>query len=302
MELPNAESLHWIVTHYADFVAKHGEAIGQPELVQPTGEFFPDEFSYDVQSVARLFERMLSYAPVSDDLEFGLQFVEPAASAEGGCSSGGCSPSSAAGGGGGCATDAVASAGLRDGVLETDEGYVAVVKVDYVRHSTLLTTSLARSIGSIILAEADDDAAEGDLGLMSEIAALASGFGVLLHQGAYVYGKSCGGARVQRATQLSVEELGVALALFMRHHGIKPSQARAHLDTTQRETFDKALEWVDSNDAIVDGLRERPDEIALGFFELEPVRGLFGRVLARQVRKRQDNAETTPLLERAKTR
>ncbi|HWL88569.1 MAG TPA: hypothetical protein VNO21_22350, partial [Polyangiaceae bacterium] len=123
MELPNDDTLHWIVTRYADFVSKHGEAIGQPELVQPNGDFFPDEFACDVQSVARLFERMLSYAPVSDDLEFGLQFVDPPeGSASGGCGSGGC-------GTGACATDTSASMrqGLLRGVVETDEGYVAVV-------------------------------------------------------------------------------------------------------------------------------------------------------------------------------
>jgi len=296
MELPNDDTLHWIVTHYADFVAKHGEAIGQPELVQPTGDFFPDEFSFDVQSVARLFERMLSYAPVSDDLEFGLQFVDPAQSpaAGGSCGTGGCGSGSCATDGGGDARD-----GLRGGVLETDEGYVAVVSVDYVRNATLLTTSLVRSIGAIVLAEAGEEVPESDIGLASEIAAVASGFGVLIHQGSYVYGKSCGGARVQKATQLSVEELGVALALFTRHHEIKASHARGHLDTTQREAFDQALEWVDSNEDIVDGIRERPEEIALGFFEIEPVRGLLGRLLSRQARKRED---LMPLLDRAKTR
>ncbi|WP_394822774.1 hypothetical protein [Pendulispora albinea] len=296
MELPNDDTLNWIVTRYADFVAKHGEAIGQPELVQPTGEFFPDDFAFDVQSVARLFERMLSYAPVSDDLEFGLQFVDSAqASGGGGCSSGGC-------GSGSCATDAGANVrdGLRNGVLETDEGYVAVVNVEYVHNAILLTTSLVRSIGAIVLAEADEEVAESDLGLMSEIAAVASGFGVLLHQGSYVYGKSCGGARVQRATQLSVEELGVALALFTRHHELKASQARGHLDTTQREAFDHALEWVDSNEDIVDGLRERPEEIALGFFEIQPARGLLGRMLSRQPRKR--NEPSMAMLDRAKSR
>jgi len=283
MELPNDETLNWIVTRYADFVAKHGEAIGQPELVLPTGEFFPDEFSFDVQSVARLFERMLSYAPVSDDLEFGLQFLDGEASASGGCGTGGC-------GTGACSTEAGPGRGAGS-MLETDEGYIAILSTAHVHNPTLLTSSLVRSIGAIILAEAGEEVPEAELDLASEIAAVASGFGVLLHQGSYVYGKSCGGARVQKVTQLSVEELGVVLALFTRHHDIKTSQARGHLDTTQREAFDKALEWVDSNEAIVDGLRERPEEIALGFFELSPVRGLLGRLFS-----------STPLLGADKSR
>ncbi len=293
MELPNDDTLHWIVTHYADFVAKHGEAIGQPELVQPTGDFFPDDFAFDVPSVARLFERMLTYAPVSDDLAFGLQFVEAEGSGGGGCGTGGC-------GTGACGTGV--GDGLGSGVMETDEGYVAVLSVEHVRNPVLLTTSLARSIGAIVLSEAGEEVPEGELGPVSEIAALASGFGVILHQGAYVYGKSCGGARVQKATQLSVEELGVGLALFVRHHDLKASEARAHLETTQREAFDKALEWVDSNEGIVDGLRERPEEIALGFFEIEPARGLLGRLWSRQARRPGKEASPMPMLDRAKSR
>src|SRR5580693_5621667 len=44
MELPSDDSLRWIVGTYARVRSACGEALGAPALVQPTGEFFPDEF------------------------------------------------------------------------------------------------------------------------------------------------------------------------------------------------------------------------------------------------------------------
>lgn len=281
MDLPNEETLRALVTRYAGFVAEHGDAIGEPELVAPNGDYFPDAFEGDAESVARLVQRMLSYAPVSDDLAIGLRFYEPDAkgsSKSGGCSSGGCST-----GGKG--------APVRDGILETEEGYVFDVNVADAGHPVMLTTSLARSVGALVLAEAGEDVGEAELGVMSEVAAVASGFGVLLHQGAYVYGKSCGGARVHQGTRLSVEEIGVLLALFVRHHDAKPARARAHLEVTQRETFDLALDWLDGNDTLIAALRERPQEVAEGYFEVTPARGLLGRLFGKRPAKRLDDVD-----------
>ena len=64
MELPNEEDLRWIISRYAHLRAEHGEAIGTPELVEPTAEFFPDAFSPSPDGVAALVRRMLTYAPV----------------------------------------------------------------------------------------------------------------------------------------------------------------------------------------------------------------------------------------------
>ena len=162
--------------------------------------------------------------------------------------------------------------GRASNVTETDHGYVIDLNVADVGHATVLTTALARSIGEIVVHEAGEDIAPRAIAVRAEIAAVASGFGVLLANGAYIYGKSCGGARVVQATRLSVEELTHLLALFARQHEMKPSHARAELDTTAREAFDLALAWVDSNREISVALREHPASIAAGYFKIQPIK------------------------------
>ena len=72
MDLPDDEALRWIAKTFAHLRAAHGEAIGYPVLLQPTGEFFPDEFRSDGPSVDRLLRRMLDYAPLSRELRIDL--------------------------------------------------------------------------------------------------------------------------------------------------------------------------------------------------------------------------------------
>ena len=100
MELPTEESLRFIVSQYAAFKAAHGAAIGTPDLVLPTGEYFPDEFKGDVEGVATFLKRMMSYAPLASDLPVGLRFIAPEEDdgGGGGCSSGACSPGGKGGG------------------------------------------------------------------------------------------------------------------------------------------------------------------------------------------------------------
>ena len=279
MELPVEESLRWLVSRYARLQAAHGDAIGAPELVQPNSDFFPDQLAVDPAGIATLFTRMLGYAPVAEDLPFGFAFVEPdAATSTGG---GGC-------GGGACGTKGGGD-GIIGGVTEMEQGYGVTLAVADTGNPVLLTTALARSVGSIVLAEAGEEVDEGESGAMGELAAAVSGFGVLLTCGSYVYAKGCGGVRVRQATHLPVEELTVLLALFLRLHDKKPSLARGHLDTTQKEAFDEALRWVDSNPALVQALRSHPETLADGLFPIEPVRGLLGRFFA----KRKDSALPT---------
>jgi len=108
--------------------------------------------------------------------------------------------------------------------------------------------------------------------------------------GAHVYGKSCGGARVSRHTHLAVEEVTVALALFTAHHGIKPSVAKTNLETTQREAFVEAYDWVESNPAIVTQLRTRPEVLEAGMFTCEPTKGFFGKLMARRAASEEERA------------
>jgi hypothetical protein len=275
MDLPSEDSLRWIVSTYAGFRARHGEAIGDPALVQPTAEFFPDEFRLDGDSVARLLRRMIHYAPVSDGLGIALGFVEPEEHQAGGCGSSA------------CGTDWAGALGRPD-VEELADGYRVWVAAADVPRAPVLAGSLSRAIGALVLHEAGEIVEPRT----SEIAAAASGFGVLLSNGAAVWAKACGGLRMACATALSVEEASVALALFTAVHGRKTSEARAHLGTTQREAFDAAFEWVGSNRALVEALRDRPAMLEKGTFDIEPIRGAFGRWLHK---RKQDKEQSVPV-------
>ena len=275
MDLPSEDSLRWIVQTYARLRAAHGEVIGQPTLVQPTGEFFPDEFQRDAASVGRLLRRTMSYTPLAEDLGVEIAFLEPEGDRAGGCGSSACAPA------GGTA--------VQRGVEEHDDHYRVFVAVADVGAPEVLTASLARTVGALVLAEAG--AEHGEIaGSEAELAAVACGLGVLIASGAAVWAKGCGGLRVAQATVLSVEEATVALALFTAIHGVKPSAAGAKLGATQREAFDHAFAWTESNPALVTALRDQPELLEAGLFQLEPVRGLLGRWL----HKRQLDNEGPP--------
>src|ERR1700722_1844147 len=66
MDLPSDDALRWLVRTYARLRARYGEAIGTPALVQPTAEFFPDEFRLEASSVERFLRRILGYARGAD--------------------------------------------------------------------------------------------------------------------------------------------------------------------------------------------------------------------------------------------
>lgn len=271
MENLSEDAIRAIVSRYAHLRAAYGEDIGAPELLQPSGEHFPDPFTKDGESVARLLTRMIGYAPIADDTRVAIRFLEPSDEASGGksCGTGGCGTGGAGG-------------GPRDNVIELDDGYIVEVATADVGNGVLITTNLARTIGALVLMEAGEEFEPGELGALSELAAVATGFGLLLLGGSYVYGKSCGGVRVHQATNHGLEELALAVALFVREHDLKPSRARTHLETTQKEAFDEALVWVDSNPEIIAALRTQPHLLADGIFTIEPVKGPIGRFFAKR--------------------
>lgn len=250
---------------FAHLRAAHGAAIGAPALVQPTAEYFPDEFRPDGPSVARLLRRMMEYAPLSSELGVELSVVVPEPDHAGGCGSAACGTVP---GGGAGAVD----------VIELENGYRVVVAATDVGNPDVLSASLARSVGALVLHEAGERVAA----VTSEIAAVVCGFGVLLLNGSCVWAKSCGGLRMAQATVLPVEETAVALALFVALHGPKVSHARRHLGATQREAFDVAQDWVESNPLLITSLREHPERVAktgASSLDLEPVRGPIGQWL-----------------------
>jgi hypothetical protein len=289
MELPDPEALRWIVKTFAHLRAAHGHAIGQPALVQPTGEFFPDAFEADGASLDRLLRRVLAYAPISGEVRVELAVLVPDETHGGGCGSAACGPGAAKGA-------APAS------VQELDDGYRVVVSAADLANPDVLATSLARSAGALVLHEAGEAVGAQE----SEIAAIACGFGVLLANGASVWAKSCGGLRMAQATVLPVEEIAVALALFVAVSGHGASKARKHLGATQREAFALAWDWLESNPLLVESLRDAPERLESGVLDLEPVRGVLGQWLhKRKLEKAMRVArapEPTPMTEERKRR
>lgn len=296
MQLSDA-SLRSIVAQLAHLRAAYGEVLAEAELVEPTGDYFPDEFAMTNDGIQRLLDRMATYAPLSPSLAITLGVVAPdddATSSGGSCSTGGCGPSA-----GGCGPGEATTSVLRPAV-ETDDGYVAVLAQADAGDSTVLTTSLARSLGRIVLFEAEEDLLPDEEGPMSELTAVGCGLGLLLLNGAAVYKKGCGGMKRHQATFLSVDELAFALALFLRVKGEKPSRARRHLEITQREAFDAALAWVDAQPTLLEALRTRPETLEDGVFTLEAPRGIFAKLWSR---KRDDELasfepRTAPKVER----
>src|SRR5215472_1904010 len=136
-ETPHETSIRWLVSRFAGLRARHGDAVGRPDLVEPTSRYFPDPFALDGESVARLLKRVLSYAPVSDDLTIALRFVERGGSA-GGCGSQAC-------------CEVKGEPAPEDRLLEMDDGYILELPTSDVGHPVLLTTALARAAGSIVL-------------------------------------------------------------------------------------------------------------------------------------------------------
>ena len=274
MDLPPEQTLRWIVRVYAEVRIAQRTTIEHPPLVQPDGEFFPDEFHHDVPSLERLLGRMAGYAPIGRHVGFDIGLLE----AEG----------EACGAGGSCGCSHDHSAGERSGRVEASpQGYLVWLRPQDAGRPEALTTVFARAIGSVVLQQA---AAEAD-DRRSEIAAVACGFGVLLMNGAAIWGKSCGGLRMTRATVLTVEELAVALALFGELHGVRSSWSRKHLGATQRAALALAHDWAESNPMLVEALRDRPGVLEGGMFDVEPVRGMIGRWLY----KRQLARELKPV-------
>ncbi len=271
MELSLSEDqIRGIVAHIAHLRAAHGEAFADPELVEPTADYFPDEFTLDPEGVERLLRRMLGYAPLSEDLEIGLGFIQP----DGEVSGGGC-------GSGACGTGGLKEI-ARGGAVETEEGYAALVHVQDVGDPVILTTALARAAGRIVLFEADEDVDPRDEGPLSELTALAAGLGLLLLNGACVYKKGCGGMKRHQATFLDIEELALGLALFVRATNKKPGAVRRHLEITQKEAFDAAIAWVDGQPSLVRALVDRPETLEDGVFAFEEKKGLLSRLFSRK--------------------
>jgi hypothetical protein len=276
-----------LVERYADLV--HALAIpqGEPLLVLPNAEFFPDHFSGDAASVERLAARMQGYAGleavnvevgVSGELELGSDA----------CGTGGC-------GSGACATPAVE---VREPRLKrTPDGYAIRVPAVELADPIVLTARLATAFGAIGLVERHP---EGEARLRdpreAELAGVALGFGVLLLEASYLYKKSCGGPHVTHATELGCRELAVVFALSVAREKHALKSALAELATTQRVLVKEAAALVAESPALVRALQGDPARVARGDFALRDGRSLLGRLFGGRSRPKSEEARVAAAL------
>lgn len=261
MPLPDESTLRLLVTRYASFFARQREFLAGVTLVEPTTDFFPEGLVRDGDSLAAAVSRMKGYAPLPDDLLL-LVHVDDTP-----------------GDGGGCSSAACEKGGLEEGfarILATDEGYLIRLQLSEVQSPPLLGSALAQGMGSVIASQAGEE----DDPFQAEVIATACGLGLLLLIGSVVYAKSCGGVRAVRGTSHDPYELGVLLALFCAQHGVKARSVSRYLETTQAEAFADAMNWISGHTELLSKLRDAPELLETGLFELFPKRGLFSRLFA----------------------
>ncbi len=281
MTLPPEGTLRDLVQGYAEILAAAGDVWEGAELVTPTAEHFPDRFERDGESLGRLLRRLISYSPLDDGLGVQIALVEDGEEAAGGCGTGACATSCAPGG-----------AARLDGVAHVGSGYRLPLAMADTGTPARMVASLARGVGAMILAEAGEEPDASEVGVRSELAAAASGMGLLLLAASHVYQKSCGGVHVHQGTALGVAETAVLVALFCGQHEIRPARARAHMEATQREAFDEAWAWMESNRELARALREEPESVAEGAFKLARPRGWLSRIFSSRGSK--DDAPPLP--------
>jgi hypothetical protein len=267
MQLPPPEVIGAIVQRYARLVSRFGDELGERPLVLPNNEFFPDEFRSNERALKRLVKRMQRHADLTD-IPIETRLVEEGS----GCAD--CGP-------GGCSSGPSCScqeSGAEDGhqhapparLVDQGDGWVIQIPEAETKHSVVLTTNVARSLGYVFLMEtrAEGENIDPPIDVTADLAAVALGFGVLLLEGSYIYQKSCGGPSIGRVTKLGTGELSIATALFVARGGHSARAARKELGSTQRSLFSEAEAWADSNRELVELLRRKPAELTRGDFQI----------------------------------
>ena len=276
-----------LVESYAELVSALEIPAGEPLLVLPNGEFFPDVYSGDSASVERLAARMQGYAGLeSVNVDFGVS--GEISGSEGGCGTGGC-------GSGACATPAVEISEPR--LRRTEQGYAVRVPAVELGDPIVLTARLATALGAIALLErhADGEACVRDA-TAAELAAVALGFGVLMLEASYLYKKSCGGPHVTHATKLGCAELALVFALSAAREKHALRAALAELGTTQRVVVKDAAALVAESPALVRSLREHPLRVARGDFALRDGRSWLSRLFGARSRPKSEEERMTAAL------
>jgi hypothetical protein len=278
-----------LAERYAELVDELEIPTGDPLLVLPNGEFFPDRFTGDAPSVERLAARIQGYAGL-EDVQVETRVSGELALEGGGCGTGGC-------GTGSCATPSAGSGESEARLERTADGYLVRVPAAELAHPIVLTARLATSFGAISLLERHPsgatlvaDPAE------AELAAVALGFGVLLLEASYMYKKSCGGPSVSSGTALSCQELAVLFALSVAREQHSLRAALGELGTTQRVVVKDAAALVAECPGLVKLLRENPARAAHGEFKLRDGRSLWSRLFGGGSKPKSEEARLAAAL------
>jgi hypothetical protein len=266
VQIPSDSNISHLATSYAKLVDSLDEGVSEPLLVLPNNEFFPDKFRADEASVAALVARMQGYAGL-EEVDVDVRVIgELEEGTSGGCGTGACHVSP------------VKQGESSPRIVQSGSGFVLQVPAQELRHSIVLTSRLASSLGAIYLFErhAEGQKLAQDPAL-AEMMAVELGFGVLLLEASYLYAKSCGGPSIQQATMLSAPELALSFAFFVTRHGHTPKKALAELGTTQRALVKEALSLVAESPALERGLKQDLARVARGRFKLREGRSFLAR-------------------------
>ena len=285
MELPNNEVRRALVTAYADVMVNLGPALQGRPLVLPNSEFFPDVFRGDQPSVQRMLDRMLEHAGVSD-MAVVVKFWgdEP----EAGCGTGAC---------GSCGPAPEPQSEAIERLVDAGETWQVNVLPGEVAQPVALSSALCRALALAVLREADAPPTHLHPDLAVDLTALALGFGVLLLEGSHIYRKSCGGPSIARSTALGPTELALALALSAAVNQQSVRAVSKYLSPTQSEAFAEAKAWADSNAPLVQALRQDPQRVARGQFELREAASWLGRWLGSKARRAPSAASASTIEE-----
>ncbi len=273
-----------VARRYAQTVAELDVAPGEALLVLPNGDFFPDLFRGDAESLEALIARLSGYAGLEHDV--GLKLSGDAANCDdGGCGTGACGPSAPVGG------------GVTRPVRAGDSWFVEVARTD-LGDPIVLTARLATAIAAICSVERADVADAALAVEQAELAAVALGFGVLTLEASHLYKKSCGGPQIARATALDCRALSIALCLFLAREQLSPKLARAELAPTQAELVGQAWEIVAHSPSLIEGLRVHPARVAAGRFTLRDGGSWLGRLFGKRASSRSREDQALAALER----
>jgi len=280
-----------VVERYARLLVAVDEDLGDPPLVLPTAEFFPDRFTADEASASRLVSRMMRHAGL-DDVPMTTRVVDGQESESphaGGCQSG-------------CAVP-FANGPNAPRLLDDGDGFVLNVPAPELRHPVVLTTMVARALGRVLLVEAlpPGTAPESPVELVADYAAVALGFGPLMLEGAYIYSSGCGGPQIAQVTCAGLMELAVATALFIETRGHSARRALKELGATQADAFGRASEWAKSNLELCDRLKRDPARVAAGDYTLRDPKPWVLRLFDRKPEPRDDEIPEELLVPRPKT-